>query len=322
VATDKRLRTLLISPTPVFPYLDAPGQRTYHFLRTIARIHKVHLVQQYWPKCSGNQVVGPPDAELGWLEQTCVAVHQVPRETRRRMLRYGSLYRSLELESLLAQVLQRRQFDVVWGVSYSVAYYLREFEMSTLVLDGQDCVDLAYRRMLRNTRGKLQWAKLLIKWGLRYLYTRRFLRHIPYFTVVAEPDAASLRRLVPQAEVRVISNGVDAEFFAVSQDHSAMKTTPPTAVFVGAMGASHNSDAATFFVREILPLVQAQIPDFRFQVVGKDPGPGVQELAKMPGVEITGYVPDIRPYLWAADVFVAPSLPRRWGAKPCMLGTM
>jgi len=41
-------------------------------------------------------------------------------------------------------------------------------------------------------------------------------------------------------------------------------------------------------------------------VVGKDPTEKVQLLAQRPGVHVTGGVPDVRPFLEAAGIFVCP----------------
>jgi glycosyltransferase involved in cell wall biosynthesis len=43
-----------------------------------------------------------------------------------------------------------------------------------------------------------------------------------------------------------------------------------------------------------------------FVIVGKNPHTRLDVLRGRPGVTITGFVPDIRPYIQAADVYVAP----------------
>jgi glycosyltransferase involved in cell wall biosynthesis len=67
-----------------------------------------------------------------------------------------------------------------------------------------------------------------------------------------------------------------------------------------------NSDAAVQLATTILPLVQREAPEAEVLLVGRDPTPDVQALADLPGVTVTGFVDDVRPYLERAAVFAAP----------------
>ena len=67
-----------------------------------------------------------------------------------------------------------------------------------------------------------------------------------------------------------------------------------------------NQEAVTYFAREVLPSIQRSIPEARFLIVGRDPSREVLELGKTRGVEVTGFVPDVRTYLAQAHVAVAP----------------
>jgi glycosyltransferase involved in cell wall biosynthesis len=67
-----------------------------------------------------------------------------------------------------------------------------------------------------------------------------------------------------------------------------------------------NVDAVVWFAREILPLIRRSLPAARFYVVGSNPSPDVQKLARLDGVFVTGRVPDVRPYLAHATAAVAP----------------
>jgi polysaccharide biosynthesis protein PslH len=68
-----------------------------------------------------------------------------------------------------------------------------------------------------------------------------------------------------------------------------------------------NVEGVLWFAREVLPLVRREAPDTRFVVVGKNPPSSVRDLASgIEGVEVTGYVPDPRPYLAQTAAFVVP----------------
>src|SRR5262249_33867038 len=77
-------------------------------------------------------------------------------------------------------------------------------------------------------------------------------------------------------------------------------------VFTGAMDYWANVDAVTWFSREVLPRVRSGFPAACFYIVGTRPARAVRDLARLPGVRVTGAVPDVRPYLAHARVAVAP----------------
>jgi len=53
-------------------------------------------------------------------------------------------------------------------------------------------------------------------------------------------------------------------------------------------------------------LVRREIPDVRFLIVGRNPNRRVQQLQEIERVEVTGFVPDVRPWFREASVAVAP----------------
>jgi glycosyltransferase involved in cell wall biosynthesis len=81
--------------------------------------------------------------------------------------------------------------------------------------------------------------------------------------------------------------------------------TSPVVAFVATLGWAPNVDAALWLGREIWPEVVLRVPEARLLLVGRSPSPAVRALAG-PGVEVTGTVPDVSPYLKQAQVVVAP----------------
>lgn len=94
---------------------------------------------------------------------------------------------------------------------------------------------------------------------------------------------------------------------------------PGTLLFVGVMDRLPNVDAVLHFHRIILPLIRERLParlrfsdasgrgrDVRFLIAGAEPAKQVRELEKDPSVTVTGFVPDLRQFYTACDVFVAP----------------
>jgi sugar transferase (PEP-CTERM/EpsH1 system associated) len=121
-------------------------------------------------------------------------------------------------------------------------------------------------------------------------------------TVVSEREAELLRPFCPREVIHVVPNGVDLNYF-----RPAGPPGPESgAVFVGALDYRPNVDAASWFCQEVWPLVRRLHPNAMLRLVGRKPVPEVLRLQAVPGVEVVGQVPDVRPYLADAAVAVAP----------------
>lgn len=82
-------------------------------------------------------------------------------------------------------------------------------------------------------------------------------------------------------------------------------------LFIGSFPHKPNVDAAFYFAREVFPLIRARLPDIVWHVIGNDPPPEVQALAKIPGIKVHGFVEDIEPIFRSVRLSVAPL---RYGA--------
>jgi glycosyltransferase involved in cell wall biosynthesis len=118
---------------------------------------------------------------------------------------------------------------------------------------------------------------------------------------MSHPDKVALRDVAPDVPITVVPNGVDLAAYeelgeAVYYD----------LLFTGKMDFRPNIDAVLWFGRSVLPLILERRPGATFAIVGQRPHPRLDVLRDTPGVTITGYVDDVRPYLAGARVYVAP----------------
>jgi sugar transferase (PEP-CTERM/EpsH1 system associated) len=97
-------------------------------------------------------------------------------------------------------------------------------------------------------------------------------------------------------------NGVDSGYFAPSGE----PYDPDTLCFVGRMDYYPNQECMFDFCANVLPRIRARRPQVKLTIVGADPSPAVRRLGELPGVTVTGSVPDVRPYLQRAALMVAP----------------
>ena len=128
------------------------------------------------------------------------------------------------------------------------------------------------------------------------------IQHADHVMFASERDRRLILRTATSPASSIVPNGVDVEFWR----RQAPTLGSDRIVFTGAMHYPPNVDAALVLVDQVLPIVRRSIPDACVDIVGRDPAPSLQALADRPGVRVTGYVPDVRPYLEAASVFAAP----------------
>jgi glycosyltransferase involved in cell wall biosynthesis len=103
----------------------------------------------------------------------------------------------------------------------------------------------------------------------------------------------------------VIPNGVDTTYFTPDMGtHEAEQSAG--VVFTGTMNYSPNVEAMLYFADQIWPLIRTQVPGATLSIVGHAPPREILQLSDLPNVTVTGSVPDVRPYLGAAQVVVVP----------------
>ena len=121
-------------------------------------------------------------------------------------------------------------------------------------------------------------------------------------TCTTRAEMESLRSLGVAGPTDWFPNGVDADFFRPGEQPYENDLVS----FVGRMDYFPNQQAVTRFCRDVLPDLQRRRPGTRFEIVGADPSPEIRELGRLPGVTVTGSVPDVRPYVTRAALTVAP----------------
>jgi sugar transferase (PEP-CTERM/EpsH1 system associated) len=126
--------------------------------------------------------------------------------------------------------------------------------------------------------------------------------------VVNAREHEAMLELAPGADIRVVPNGIDREFFAPVRPPAGLAEV----VFCGVMNYQPNADAALWLMNEVWPRVRHRHSGATLTLVGSDPRADVIEVgARHQGVSVTGRVDDVRPYLWRAALSVAPLLTAR-----------
>jgi polysaccharide biosynthesis protein PslH len=130
----------------------------------------------------------------------------------------------------------------------------------------------------------------------------RIVRRAAHVMFASERDRLLIMGTATTPGASIVPNGVDLDFWR----RTAPSLGRDRIVFTGAMHYPPNVDAALVLANQVLPLVRRRIPEASLDIVGRDPAAALLAIADRPGVRVTGYVPDVRPYLDGASVFAAP----------------
>jgi polysaccharide biosynthesis protein PslH len=305
------------------PYPPKAGflTRSYHLLRELARRQRVDLiafVQEPWVRTLFPTLQQGLEESRHALESFCGSVtflpidHLQPRWgkqlTALRALLAGSTYTTSWLVSAPARVaiagqLAAHSYDLVHFDTIGLAPYRtltgripatlthHNIESHMLQRRADNTANVIARSYFRHEGHKLQ--------TIERHSAAQFARHITCSAL----DRTRLREIAPDADIVVIPNGVDTEFFG-SQGRALR---PDSVVFVGSMNWYPNVAAMLFFLREIWPSLKSRVPRATMDIAGSSPDESVVKLARSsPDVTVHGYLPDVRPLIDSAAVYVCP----------------
>jgi polysaccharide biosynthesis protein PslH len=311
-----RLNILYVSPMPASPPRFGAQVRVHGLMTQLARRHDLTAVVLVDDEFDADQCRRA-------MQDYCREVVMIPnpygREGRaKRLMQLRSLAstRSFErlrvtlpaLQQALDRVLRARRFDVVnLEFPYLGHYHLRQAppgeQLPIVVVDSHEIAyDLA--RQFARAGGNLS----------RRLYAGANWRKLRREELATYRDAdgvylcstADERRLIYQApgvRTAVIPNAADVEYY------KPRPTDPPpdgrAVVYFGLLSTVPNIDGVIHFVQNIWPRIAAAHPEARCKIIGARPAPPLLALAG-PRVELTGFVPDLRPHLAAAAAVVVP----------------
>jgi glycosyltransferase involved in cell wall biosynthesis len=296
------MRILLLTQKLPLPLEDGYNLRIDHYARRLGERHELHLV-------SLDQGELPARLDRAFASVRLLPVRAVPKAPTpvHRLFQAFSpdhLYdQDPEVRFAVEQEVARREFDVLWVSGWRMLPYLSDLPrgrpalLADVIDEGAREAWVELRRARSLGQGLRRWKAFLQCRG----FERRYFGSADLCAFVSEADAAATEMLCPGLATSVVHNGVDADYYAPQ----VIEESGPSLVFEGGMTHPPNVEGIVHFCRSILPLVRAELPDTRLSIVGKDPLPAVRALAG-PGVEVTGFVPDVRPDRARSNVLVSP----------------
>lgn len=300
------------------PYPPNKGDkiRSFHLLRHLSRHFEIHL---------GSFVDDPEDWQ--WeqeVQKYCSSLllrplipWQATLRSARGLLTGQALtipyYADEKMSKWVTETVSTHRVGRAVVYSAAMAQFLPDHKLERTVVDFVDVDSDKFRQYSERKRLPMSWVYRREANRL-FLFEQALAKQSEAALFVSAPEAELFRRLSPSTAEKTgfYNNGVDSLYFDPDSPELAKQNSPFTEqgvlplVFTGAMDYWPNVDAVMWFTYEVLPMLLDSYPQLRFCIVGGNPAKEVLELAKLPGVQVTGRVPDVRPYLKAAVAAVAP----------------
>lgn len=213
----------------------------------------------------------------------------------------ASFFHSTRLNRTIRRLLAEQKFDLIFVHCSSVAHYVEHVQGIPKILDFGD---MDSQKWLEYAQHKPFPLSLGYWWeGVRLRADeKRLARKFDLCTTITRAECQTLIDYDTGTPTDWFPNGVDNGFFApVTEAHD-----PDTIAFVGRMDYFPNQQCMIDFCRDTLPLLKARRPAIKLTIVGADPSPAIRALGDIPGVTVTGTVPDVRSYVTRAALTVAP----------------
>jgi glycosyltransferase involved in cell wall biosynthesis len=300
-----QLRVLIVSPSLPNPLIWGFGIRVNQFLRLLARNHEVSLLAYEEP---GDSEKVAAIASLGAKVHTVFRPATTERSKRTAQLLSVFSAHSYQRRSLYSRAMQKRlddlmsreRFHVIQIESSQLAGF--DFDLrSVVVLDEHNIEYELLYRMYQTERSPI---RRFYNWLEFKKFKREEVnswRRVSGCVMTSTREREIANRLVPGTPTMVGANAVDVDYFRPC----VRPPNPHALVMTGLMHYRPNIDGAVYFVQEIFPRILAAEPRMVFHIVGAGATDELKGLVG-PNVVVTDTVPDVRPYVADAAVFVVP----------------
>jgi polysaccharide biosynthesis protein PslH len=289
-----------------FPFPPKRGGkiRPFNMIRHLAGNHEVTVAslarsrnealegEGIAPYCARYDV-----AEVRDSIQVARMLVRVPTSTPSSM---GFFY-SPVLARRLRERLVRERFDLIFVHCSSVAQYVSGVRDIPKILDFGDMDSQKWLEYSRYKPFPLS-AGYWLEGRKLEREERRLAGRFDLCTATTRAEWETLESYRTGAATDWFPNGVDSAYFAPAEDQYDRDTI----CFVGRMDYYPNQECMFDFCSSTFPRVRARRPATKLLIVGADPSSAVKKLGGLPGVTVTGSVPDVRPYLRRSALMVAP----------------
>jgi sugar transferase (PEP-CTERM/EpsH1 system associated) len=289
-----------------FPYPPKRGGkiRPFNMIRHLSARHEVTVASLARSADEAREGAGLARHcsayEMGRVDDRVQALRMVARLPTPTPSSFG-FFHSPDLARRVRRLLAAQRFDLIFVHCSSAAQYVAHVRNVPKVLDFGDMDSQKWLEYARYKPFPLSFGYWLE--GRKLERTeRRLAARFDLCTATTRAEWETLNGYGTGVPTDWFPNGVDASYFTPDGgpfDRDLIS-------FVGRMDYYPNQQCMLEFCRTTLPLIRAQRPAVKLLIVGADPSPEIRRLASVPGVSVTGSVPDVRPFVRRSALMVAP----------------
>ena len=304
------MRVLWVKSGGLLP-LDTGGKiRSFNLVRELARNHEVTVFTFYGShpndshkqlKQHFHQVVCVP-IQLPEPRGVAEALDYARNLFSSRPYTLAKYCRPLVTQRLL-ELVRKEKFDIILCDFLFSADVIPWHWPCCKVLFTHNVEEQIWRRHFEVTRNPIWKAVSWREFRTMRSAERHYVRLADHVLAVSENDRSYFATYAAAGKITVIPTGVDTDYFRPTTEAAQGDIM----VFTGSMDWLPNEDAIEYFAENILPRIRTEVPTAKLRVVGRRLSQRLRTLAsKTPGLEMIGEVPDIRPHVHNASIFVVP----------------
>jgi len=304
------MRILWVKADKLLPVENGGNIRTYHILRYLAEHHELTFysyyggaadknyereLQQHLP---GSVALCTGKSELSGISRGLDYLAHLNSQPPYAVSRFASF----QVQDKLRFWFRERRFDVAVCDFLDAAVNFPGRLNIPCVLFQHNVESEIWRRHAATAGNPLKKLMYDMEFRKMLRYEQVEVRKFHHVVAVSEGDRTLMTQWVDDDRVTVVPTGVDLAQYR--PDPSAPDPSP-IVTFVGAMDWEPNVDGVEYFASEMWPAIQAEVPEAKLRIVGRNPDRRVKKWASE-SIEITGRVPSVVEYLQQSSVVIVP----------------
>lgn len=289
-----------------FPFPPKRGGkiRPFNMIRHFAKRHEVTVASlaRSTTEAEEGRGIAPHCSrfEMATVNNSIQTLRMVARLPTLQPSSFGYFY-SADLAARIHRLIEGERFDLIFVHCSSVARYVADVQGPFKVLDFGDMDSQKWLEYANYKSFPLSFGYWLEGRKLER-EERRLAEKFDLCTATTRAEWETLKSYGTKTPADWFPNGVDSNAFSPGEE----PYDPDTISFIGRMDYYPNQECMFDFCANTLPLLKARRPDIKLIIVGADPSPAVRKLGEIPGVTVTGSVPEVQPYVRKSALMVAP----------------
>ena len=273
------MQILIISS--YLPSLSNGGEiRLFQLMRFLSRHHQITLFSVPY-NCPLSEAVKEPLSNCKFIIKNVSDYQEIRSSTKthnkwywRFNQAYCAFFRPLpdevhnlfseEIQTELKDLIIKEDFDLIHVNQIFIWKYISWENRIPKVLSKDNVWAIYYKRLAKTLKKPTHRLWKEIEAHKISRYETKAVRSSNVTTVVSAQDKSELSKMVPDANIHVLSNGIDLEYFTPSD----VEPNKNTLVFTGTMNWYPNVDAILYFYNTIFPILLRDFLDLELHIMG------------------------------------------------------